>query len=60
MAKTIPKTTAGKQAKMSKVMSEWKDQTLRSSSGQTVTSHEQAVAIALAEVGKARKKGKHA
>lgn len=60
MAKTIPKTKAGKQAKISTVMSEWQDETLRSSSGQKVTSHEQAVAIALSSAGKARKKGKHA
>ena len=58
MAKTVPKTKAAKQAKISQVMSEFKHDTLRSSSGQKVTSNEQAIAIALSAAGKARKKGK--
>ena len=58
MAKTVPKTKAGKQRKVERVMSEWKDETLRSSSGQKVTSQEQALAIAMSATGQARKKGK--
>ena len=58
MAKTVPKTKTAKQAKISKVLSEFKHDTLRSSSGTPVTSHEQAVAIALSEAGQSRKKRK--
>jgi hypothetical protein len=58
MAKTVPKTKAGKQAKIEKVMSEFKSHDLRSSSGQKVTNPKQAVAIALSEAGTSRKKGK--
>lgn len=57
MARTVPKTKAGKQRKIETVMSEFKDQSLRSSSGQPVTSRKQAVAIALSEAGQSRKKG---
>ena len=57
MAKTVPKTKAGKQAKVEKVMSEWKSGDLRSSSGQKVTNPKQAIAIGLSEAGKTRKKG---
>lgn len=57
MAKTVPKTKAGKQAKVETVMSEYKAGDLRSSSGQPVTSRKQAVAIALSESGQSRKKG---
>ena len=57
MAKTVPKTKAGTPAKIAKVMSEYKHDTLHSSSGQKVTSNEQAIAIALSEAGKSRKKG---
>ena len=57
MAKTVPKTTAGKQAKVEKVMSEWKSGDLRSSSGQKVTNPKQAIAIGLSEAGLSRKKG---
>lgn len=58
MAKTVPKTKAAKQAKVEKIMGEWKRGDLRSSSGQPVTSNEQAIAIALHATGQARKKGK--
>jgi Family of unknown function (DUF6496) len=59
MAKTVPKTKAGKQRKVETIMSEWKQGDLRSSSGQKVTSQEQALAIAMAASGQARrKKGK--
>ena len=50
-----PKTKAGKEAKVKKVMGEYKDGSLRSSSGSKVTSRKQAVAIALSESGQSRK-----
>lgn len=43
--------------KVEKVMGEYKSGTLKSSSGQKVTSRKQAVAIALSEQRAARKKG---
>lgn len=58
MAKTVPKTKAGKQAKTAKILHEWKQGALHSSSGQKVTSQEQALAIAMSATGQARKKGK--
>ncbi len=39
--------------KVKKVMDEWKAGTLKSSSGEKVTKHEQAIAIALSEARKA-------
>jgi hypothetical protein len=45
----------GKQAKTHKVMSEFKEGSLKSSSGQPVTSRKQAVAIALSEARRAKK-----
>jgi hypothetical protein len=50
----MPKTTSTGERKIHKVMHENKKGTLRSSSGQKVTSRKQAVAIALSE---ARKSG---
>ena len=44
--------------KMSKVMGEYKDKDLKSSSGKKVTSRKQAIAIGLSEAGVAKKKGK--
>jgi hypothetical protein len=44
------------QKKVEKVMSEYPAGTLKSSSGQKVTNRKQAIAIALSEAGKARKK----
>ena len=44
------------QAKTRKVMGEFKEGTLKSSSGQPVTSRKQAVAIALSEARRAGKK----
>ena len=44
--------------KLSKVMHEWKQGKLRSSSGQKVTSQKQAVAIGLSEMDSAAKKFK--
>lgn len=43
--------------KVEKVMSEYKTGTLKSSSGDKVTSRKQAIAIALSEQRAARKKG---
>jgi uncharacterized protein DUF6496 len=53
-----PKTKAGKAAKVEKVMHEYKTGVLRSSSksGPKVTKRKQAVAIALSEAGKSRKR----
>lgn len=44
------------QAKVRKVMREYKSGKLKSSSGQKVTSQKQAVAIAMSEAGMAKKK----
>ena len=54
---TKPKTKAGKQAKVGKVMKEWKAGELHSGSkkGPTVTSQKQAVAIAMSEAGMTKK-----
>jgi len=54
MARTPPRTKAGKQAKVGKVMGEFKSGDLKSSSGARVTNPKQAVAIALSESGQAR------
>ena len=58
MAKMKPKTKAGKQRKMGKVMGEFKSGSLDSSSGKKVTSRKQAISIALSEAGKSKKKRK--
>ena len=60
MATTKPKTKAGKQAKVGKVMHEFKAGTLHSGSkkGPEVTNRKQAIAIALSESGQTRKKKK--
>lgn len=44
--------------KVEKVMGEYKEGTLKSSSGAKVTSKKQAIAIALSESGQSKKKGK--
>lgn len=49
-------TSAAQKAKMAKVMEEFKNGTLFSSSGQKVTKRAQAVAIALQEAGLSRRK----
>lgn len=41
--------------KIEKVMHEYKEGTLKSSSGSKVTSHDQAVAIAMSEAGLSKK-----
>ena len=52
-----PTTKAGKTAKVTKVMNEWKSGTLHSGSkkGPKVKSQKQAIAIALSESGQAKK-----
>lgn len=46
-----PKSKKAKQAKISRVMKEFKSGTLKSSSGQPIKNYKQAVAIALSEAG---------
>ena len=55
---TKPKTKAGKQAKVGKVMHEFKAGTLHSGSkkGPEVTNRKQAIAIAMSEAGMGKKK----
>lgn len=53
-----PKTKMGKQNKVGKVMNEYGKGKLKSSSGQMVSSHKQAVAIALSEAGLSNKRAK--
>jgi len=57
MATTKPKTKAGKQAKVGKVMHEYKEGTLHSGKGgPVVTNRKQAIAISMSEAGMKRKK----
>jgi len=60
MAKPVPRTKAGKKAKVKQVMDEWKSGTLHSGSkqGPVVRNQKQAVAIALSQTGQSRKKGR--
>lgn len=51
-----PRTKAGKAAKVKKVMGEYKRGSLKSGSGKKVSSRKQAVAIAMSEAGKKRKR----
>jgi hypothetical protein len=44
--------------KVHKVMSEYKDRTLKSSSGKKVTKRKQAIAIAMSEAGLSKKRRK--
>jgi hypothetical protein len=60
MMTSKPKTKAGKQAKVGKVMKEYKAGELHSGSksGPAVTNRKQAVAIAMSESGMTKKKPK--
>ena len=60
MARVKPRTKVGKKRKVSKVLSEFKRKSLKSSSGRKVTSRKQAIAIALSESGLSRKRRKKA
>jgi len=51
-----PKGKKAKQAKISRVMREFKAGTLKSSSGDPIKNYKQAVAVALAEAGMSMKK----
>lgn len=61
MARAKPTTKAGKEAKVGKVMKEYKAGTLHSGSkkGPEVTSRKQAIAIAMSEAGMKKKKAKY-
>jgi len=52
------KQATRQQGKVHKVMSEFKEGTLKSSSGKKVTSRKQAVAIAMSEAGTAKPKSR--
>lgn len=54
--KKMNKETPLQQDKIKKVMDEFKDGELKSSSGQTVKNQKQAIAIALSEAGVPKKK----
>ena len=58
MARAKPTTKAGKEAKVGKVIKEYKAGELHSGSkkGPTVTSRKQAIAIAMSEAGMKKKK----
>lgn len=58
MAGRTPKSKVAKQRKVAKVMKEFKLGTLKSYSGKNVTSHKQAVAIAMSESGQSNAKKK--
>ena len=55
-----PRTKAVKQSKVHKVMREYAQGSLCSSSGSKVTSRKQAVAIAMSEAGVSRKRKRKA
>ena len=51
----MPKTKKAKQAKIAKVMREFKAGTLKSSSGEKITDRRRAIAIAMSEAGMSMK-----
>ena len=53
-----PRTKKGKEQKVKRVMREFNRGQLKSSSGQKVTSRDQAVAIAMSESGQSKPKRK--
>jgi uncharacterized protein DUF6496 len=57
MARMSPKSRSEHRNKVQKVMQELKEGTLRSSSGDKVTSRDQAIAIGLSEQRRAEGKG---
>lgn len=56
MARKTTKKPSAKQAKVGKVMREYKGGKLKSSSGKKVTNKKQAIAIALSEARRGKKK----
>jgi hypothetical protein len=58
MAKPVPKTKAGKSAKVARTIGEFKEGDLESSSGEKVTNPKQAVAIALNQTGQSKPSAK--
>lgn len=57
MAAPVPKTKAGKEAKVARVMGEFKKGDLSSSSGAPVSNPKQAIAIALNQAGRPGQSG---
>lgn len=55
MSYSLPKTDMGKR-KVSKIMSEYKQGSLKSSAGQKIANQKQAIAVALSEGRKSEKK----
>ncbi|BEV12741.1 DUF6496 domain-containing protein [Asticcacaulis sp. DW145] len=51
----MPRQTPAQKRKIDKVMHEFKDGDLKSSSGETVKTRDQAIAIALSEAGASKK-----
>jgi hypothetical protein len=56
--KSMKRKKSQKPEKVHKVMGEFKEGTLRSSSGQKVTNRKQAIVIAMSEAGLSKKKKK--
>lgn len=56
--KVKPKTKAGKNRKVKKVLGEFKSGTLKTRAGKKVTNPKQAIAISLSESGQSKPKSK--